>query len=397
MSLSMGASSVAIVPLNGITPGGVTIGGTCTDTTQTPPATQGTATTTATVVKATLVSVGFTSDHGLLKKTPTAVWDDSDVAMEKPEWVPASSLNNPISQTKNTNIALTATVKVEPAGVPFDMVGIGAADYVTFPTRGTTSTGANQEVNVTSNGKLPNQVCTLSKSINWKINIGTAQCGSAASGPHKIYVTYGTPGGSSVTEKRIETVCSYANGKSALKECADAVFDHTPARSAYGDAPPLGPTPIWRLYVADPNVPKTQSQCPGIANFVGVHFQMLGLGAGKLKYCYAKPDGTYFADDDPNIAQSRVVTIPPHPDNTTHKDIALLEKLIMFRGGANAFQAAYLFNNYYYTLGFGRTYTTAKEVVKAVFGNNIYWEYQTSNDFPPTWSKCDEVPWIEAP
>lgn len=355
------------------------------------------ATANAVAIKAELKSVEFTSDHGLLKKNPTtgSIWGDSNTSFEKPEWV-AGSRNNPISHTKNTKITIKVKVKVEPAGIAFDLIGNGSDDYVDFEATGNTSTGADQEITLTAKANLPNQVCTLSKSIAWKIKVGTLELSIGSSGAHKIYVTYGTPAGSAVTEKRIEAVCTYASGKSELKECADAVFDHLPTFSAYGNAPTDGPAPIWLLYDSAQN-PLWRSQCPGHAIFVNAHFQMLGLGAGQIKYCYAKPDGTYSADDDKLGFQSRSVanTNPAHPANTTHDDVALMERLAMIdsNGNANTYQAACLFNGYFYVLGYGRMHTSARDVVQATFVE-IAWQYRTSIA-PDTWSNCYVAPWIE--
>jgi hypothetical protein len=145
VSLSMGSSSAATVLLNGKTPGAVTIGGTCTTT-------QGTASTTGTVVRAELKSVEFTSDHHLMTNYNTD-WTsggtDSTV-YSKPEWIAGGTVNNPISHTMDQKLSVIVTLKVEPTDVPFELTGNGAASYAYFPNFGTTSTGSNQVVPITN-------------------------------------------------------------------------------------------------------------------------------------------------------------------------------------------------------------------------------------------------------
>ena len=361
----------------------------------------------ATVYKAELKSIKFTSDHGLLKDND-ANWTDSGTTYIEPEWIPDGpdpdtdpEQNNPISHTKNAKLTVNVTVKVNPSGLTFDLKGDGPDSYVDFTKMGATSTGSDQVVTITADANLPNQVNTLTKSINWTIklldpdpdiekNVGT-------SGPHKIYVTYGTPAGSVVTERRVREVCTSANGKSGLGDCADEVFSNL-SGSFDLSGPMWGPSPIWLLH--DPN---KSSQCPGLARYINRHFQMLGLTDTEvIRYCHAKPDGTYAASTSP-ISQSRTLPFAGHPDPTTHDDYSTDESLVHWDGstppGANNYEATCLFNGYHYALGVGK-FTTAKDVVKAAF-TSISWEYVAldSPGPPPTykWSTCTDVPWVEAP
>jgi hypothetical protein len=258
-------------------------------------------------------------------------------------------------------------------------------------------------VGFTSTGKLPNFVCICSAAVDWNLTAGTDVYDLGPSGPHKIYVTYGTPAGSCVTQQRVEAVCQYASGKSGLKECADAVFDHLPQLHAHKGAPEDGPIPIWMLYEANPNDVKTESQCPGLALFVQKHFEMLGLGSGQIVYCYADKDGTYKSSATPIIIQERQIdaTSPPHPQNTTHDDYSGVGRLYMIdsHGTPNNFEAALLFHGYYYVLGYGRDFTTPREIVRAVFGR-VDWRYKIGNsedggDISDWAGVCDVEPWME--
>jgi len=284
-------------------------------------------------------------------------------------------------------------VKVEPSGLTFNLAGDGSDGYVDFHKNGNTSTGADQDLSVTADVNLPNQVCTLTKSIDWKIKVGATECIAASSGDHKIYVTYGTPAGSEVTEMRVREVCTDANGQESRKDCADKIFDALGNSFELG-ADVWGPSPIWLLHL-----PSEKSECPGVALFLNKHFEMLGLGSGTIKFCHAKPDGTY--DDPTTMPDTEWRPIVPgtgHPDPTTHDDEFGYERLVMVDGdgNANAFEATVWFEGNYYALPFTRSETTAKGLVTSVF-IAIEWQYRTGTSEPYTFHTCTEYPWVEAP
>lgn len=103
------------------------------------------------------------------------------------------------------------------------------------------------------------------------------------SGPHKLYVTWGTPAGSVVTERRVREVCTHATGKVAPEDCANEVYGALkPKWYSPLPAPRDGPTPVWRIHDGE------ESQCPGLAMYIAVHFHMLGLGSGEIRYCWAQ-------------------------------------------------------------------------------------------------------------
>ena len=206
-------------------------------------------------------------------------------------------------------------------------------------------------------------------------------------------MTYGTPAGSEVTEMRVREVCTDADGQTGKKACADKIFD------AHGNAFDLGadvwgPSPIWLLHL-----PTEKSQCPGVALFLNKHFEMLGLGAGEIKYCHAKADGTYAASATATGTNWRpIVPGTGHPDPTTHDDEYGYERFQMVDGDGNGnnFEATVWFEGHYYALPFTRSETTAKGLVKAVF-TSMEWQYRTGASAPYTFHKCMEYPWVEAP
>lgn len=261
------------------------------------------ATMTLAVVTVDLKSIGFTSDHNLLKKNPTSgsVWGDSTTDYESPEWF-AGSRNNPISHTKNTKISTTVKVKVEPSDINFDLIGDGPDGYVDFETTGQTSTGADQDIPVTANANLPDQVSTLTKSIDWKIKVGTTECSAGSSGAHKIYVTYGTPSGSVVTEKRISWACTKADGSATEKDCADHIHDalgnvdppHEP-----DEKPNLGTG--WELLGTN-----TYGECHQQADLMKLALEMLGVPATSYLTYASKSTDTNVMSPDSKIQDGKL-------------------------------------------------------------------------------------------
>jgi hypothetical protein len=133
-------------------------------------------------------SVQFTSDHGILRDEATS-WVNTGSVYSEPEWV-ASTTNTPISQTKGTVLSAAVKLKIEPSGLAFSLTGDGPDNYVDFTGSGS-STGSDQEVNVTANAALPDLVSTLSKSVSWTVTLTDPNpdvtSGIGSSGAHTIY------------------------------------------------------------------------------------------------------------------------------------------------------------------------------------------------------------------
>jgi len=248
-----------------------------------------------TVVRAELKSIEFTSDHesggANLLKDNNSNWTDNGTAYVEPEWGKIPGRTNPISHTMNTKLAAKVTVKVEPSGVTFDLIGDGSDDYVDFHKTGNNSTGSDQEFTVTADANLPDQVCTLTKSIDWKIEVGTNECSAGSSGAHKIYVTYTTPYGSEVTEKRLSWACEACNGGSTPTGIAEKVY------TTFASDPPIFsltnynvPNPLWRLMEGAPY----RGQCIDLANLMLLAIKMIG-GSGTIGYVYGSTNADCFS------------------------------------------------------------------------------------------------------
>jgi hypothetical protein len=187
-----------------------------------------------TVVHLELKTITFTSDHGVLNNNDSN-WTDSGTTYSEPEWIPDGpdpntdpEQNNPISHTKNVKLTVDVAVKVAPSGLTFDLTGDGTNNYVDFTKIGLTSTGSDQVITIPADANLPNQVDILTKSIDWMIKLtdfDSYERDVGISGPHKVYVTYGTPAGSVVTEARMIWACGKAGGAISAENVADAMHN----------------------------------------------------------------------------------------------------------------------------------------------------------------------------
>ena len=350
-----------------------------------------------TVVHLELKSITFTSDHGVLNNNDSN-WTDSGTTYSEPEWIPDGpdpdtdpEQNNPISHTKNVKLMIDTTVKVAPSGLTFDLIGDGSNNYVDFTKIGLTSTGSDQVITITADANLPNQVDILTKSIDWMIKLtdfDSYERDVGISGPHKVYVTYGTPAGSVVTERRVREVCTSADAKSSPNDCANAVYYALKPKSySPAPAPRNGPVPIWLLH----NAGQT-SQCPGLAIYIQKHFEMLGLGTGGIRYCWAKADGTCTYDTWGVVHnQRRNFPVAGHSSPTTHDDVFLYERLRMIDAGSiwNNYEATCYFNGTYYALlgDYDGRFSSPYNVVTSCF--STAWYYWNAS----SWVGCPEVPW----
>lgn len=372
-----------------------------------------------TVFEVTLDKVEFTSDHGLMNANKTT-WVDAGAAYTGAEWVSSPSCNNPISQTKNTSLKTKVSCTVKPTGLTFDLSGDGSEDRFDFSCTGESSNGASKESSeMTADEKLLDEVDTISgEDIAWKITFTAPEpdieVSLGNSGSHKIYVTWDTPNtgassGSVVTEKRIIYVCEKADGLGGtdVTEAADALFLSLTGTFVLNATEP---SPIWTLHNSG-----VVAECPGLAKYVNVHFEMLGLGSGSLNYCLAKIDGTYSAETV-RPASTPVRTVVPgsgHPDPTTHGDY--YDEIFTHLDGStppgrNDFEATCFFNSYHYALGVSEAadpgavpptpeqnkFANAEEVVKAAF-TSIVWQYVTvSGGTTVHYNECTDDPWTES-
>jgi hypothetical protein len=258
---------------------------------------------------------------------------------------------------------------------------------------------------MTANAPLPGHVDILSKSIRWTVVFtGGHRVPLRRSGPHRIYVTYGKPEGSVVTERRVSDVCEAAKGKTTLDDCAKAISLHLKSfrYSLAPEALPNGPPVIWLLHAGS----QYKSQCPGLALFIRRHFNLLGLGDGPIAYCHATATGGYVAELEiyNHVFRPCTPLANGHPASSTHHVYATIEPLMHIDGGGkrNKFEAVCYFNSKYYAVGVGDdgVFASAKDVVKTAFPGpaGIRWCFITDeNNTTDLMQDCTFNLWSEAP
>ena len=306
------------------------------------------------------------------------MWDDSSDSFEEPEWV-GGIRNNPISHTKNHKISATVTVKVEPPGVNFDLIGDGPDDYLDFEATGQTSTGGDQDVPVTAKADLPDRVCILEKIIIWKIKVGSEDKGVFSSGSHKIYVTSGIPHGSAETEQRVNWVCE--KGGSSVSETAENIY------AALASEPPRFqlqepnvPNPLWKLMESV----SYQGQCIHLAHLMRLQVEMVG-GAASIGYVYGSTDSDCFSTSE-NAYQTRTCS------NPNHSGLELIAIWSEYAAGWNSWEAVCGVDSTYYAVKEEKG--SALQILSTLLGaNEIGGNYQAWmywNDSMQKWVPCTE-------
>lgn len=224
-----------------------------------------------TVVKAEIKSVIFTSDHGVLTNYITDFNGSGGTVYSPRGWV-KNGANNPISHTQGIQVHAGVTVKVEPSGLNFSLVGVSGFSPLNFPSTQNTSTGNDQSIAVTSTSNVPAKVDTQNQSIDWTISISPGFTATQTSGSHKMYITWAAPGGGS-TEKRISWVCMKANGATTLEACADGLQNGVAAETTFGS----GDIDGWEL------LDRGSGDCDNQARCMTYAVLMLGAGPAEVK------------------------------------------------------------------------------------------------------------------
>lgn len=228
-----------------------------------------------------LKSVVFTSHNSLLRAYTSDYGGDGTVAQRYTPcgWVNGGA-NNPITHTGDMYISLDETVCAKPAGVSIFLKGSG---LLGFGNQQFASTGSDQTLSLTSTDKLQPKVAILSQPIGWQVNGGGSCWVSVGqSGPHKVYVTRGTPLGSIATERRIAFVCETTSGLWDESACVDALWGVVPSGWWHFGAPPTASG--WELLDGG------NSECLGLAQCMTLVVKMLGISAETKQVC-ASTDG----------------------------------------------------------------------------------------------------------
>jgi hypothetical protein len=330
-----------------------------------------------------LVSIKFTSDHGVLLQSQNANdWGDSSMAFTKPEWHYQRNQILPVSQTMGTSLKISVQVYAGPAGTQFDLIGSGSHDYSTFQKTGIISNGRIQNIPLTASAPLPNSVGILSERINWTIRYAGNTSNVGRTGPFKIYVTYGTPTGSLATEQRVSWCCQTASGESTLDGIASKIFD---ALDVAEGVPPVFqldgelnvPSPIWLLMSSS----SYNGQCIHLAQLMQKMVLMLG-GSADIGYIYGSTTSSCFstsptasvtsADCSPNsptVSRTRICPGGVHGEEQIFVRSAQAVPCVIDSTGWNQWEAVCTVNGTCYAVQVAMG--TPVEVLKEWLGLNI--------------------------
>lgn len=312
-----------------------------------------------------LKKVEFTSDHGVLTDYNTD-YDGSGGTTYDPRGWEKDGENNPITHTKDSKTTVNATFVMKPSGLDFKLDGSCSETYLTFSKDGITSTGADQTVSITSDGKLPNKVDVIeNKEVEWEATVcDTKKSEKQKSGPHKIFVTYDTPKSySPVTLKRITYATDKAKGKSSVGDIISPI--HTHVNSFFNLNASCYPNG-WKVLDGGGagHDCRSLSECKREA--VGV----LGI-AGSIDLVFPSTDNNVSSPEtraDPDITDT-------DGDHGT-------ETLRVYDGGWNNYEACYKANGTWYLGGINSTQDTALKVLQhwlTLTGVKQGWRYTDSS------------------
>jgi hypothetical protein len=236
-----------------------------------------------TVVDAQVESVTFVSDHGVLTDWNTNFAAGGGDLYNPRGWHKDPPANNPVSHTQGLNVTVEVGVTISPAGVQYKLSGVSGVNGLDFQQQdAVTSTGALQTFHLTSSqdDKLDAKVAVVQTPIHWQASL-TDAVNLGDSGPHKLYVTWGSPG-NGPTLKRIDHVCTHANGAGSQEAIADALQTTTATHTVFLVG---GTTDGWALLDGGAGDCDNQARC------MGLQVEMLGAGPAVVRLVRASTNG----------------------------------------------------------------------------------------------------------
>jgi len=272
-----------------------------------------------TVTDIDLKCIEFTSDHGVLRDNDSD-WDSTGEVYPVPEWMPSRGFhpNAPISHTKDSKIGATVTLRVQPAGLAFELIGDAPSDCLDF-TKSEVSTGSDQQLTVTAQSKLPNRVCALvDNGIDWTVN--GVECNPGSSGPHTVFVTWGTPYQEIETHKRMEWCCDIDEGFNSLAKLALVIRNKT-KDGLWLEFGQCNRYPIWVRLI---KTSEYKADCYASARLAQAALRLLGVPDVDVDQAYptgGNPEGDRDAHgvegiDTPSHGMCWLRYVTEHPPNT---------------------------------------------------------------------------------
>ena len=330
--------------------------------------------------KAPLVSIDFTSDHGLLHEnllTDDTTKGATQALIKSPEWV-RDKENSPISQTRHTadkeskvKLTLNFTVAGDLGGKEVEIEGTSAENALKFksaaPFNLPAAGGAVPPQALVATNNIGGDIRVINASITWKLNVTgrnvPVELGKSES--HQIFVTYGTPQVKADGVKDATLTPTPARMARAVKAFATAqekarlnagVNDPKPQRIVYeavqlhkfdGTSKKLKPEEYaWKVYDHWMNAMATGDDCITGAAFVTYAALMVGMPGTVAAKAYApesaaKPDKAW-------------EYIPGHASRTRTVGM-VVQKLGLDGGSYNAFEGTVVYKvggkEFYFPVG----------------------------------------------
>ncbi len=284
-----------------------------------------------------LNSLTFLSDHRMMKDN-VSDWTSSGTIYSRPDWFVSNGkvVSHPISQTRNTNVQIEASLNVLPANAPTAPIRLsGRSDMnaLNFEFAGSMHGGLDQKVLLTSTGKLPDAITAVeNKEIIWMLEWRDWKHEIARTGGHTIFVTITPPlVPDEVTFKRMSTAVR-------LTRVIGTIDPHPLVR---------GIMRRWGAYNLDVQLSNAWTladnldvgaQCIDIVRFVNGLLQMVGCpGTATAVIVWAKPD-TPMTPEENTWPHGGLHTIGAHPAHSNWF-VGLMDA----NGCPNAYEAALRF------------------------------------------------------
>ena len=179
-----------------------------------------------------ILALRFTGDHGVICDATDSYGSDGKAYRPKPEWI-VNAVNTPVTYSRKQRIKVNVTVKLQPSGLFFKLVGDGGQGYLRFEQDGLVSTGSKQSVQgLVAADSLPAAIGHMQQKIRWYAQGNGWKADLGESGPHDLFVLWSKPIGKSsrghhnpATRKRLELMTGgkLGGGKSELSAIARAV------------------------------------------------------------------------------------------------------------------------------------------------------------------------------
>ena len=242
------------------------------------------------------------------------------------------------------------------------LAGDAPGESMDFVFSNMTSKAIKRDCSFLSNESLTNEVGILRQSIDWEINVGEQNVAVGPTGPHKIYLTYGEPTGSVVTERRIRWVCKKVAGKSTPEEFGDIIGPDAVGGHRFGVHSIFGTPPsrssAWLVMSGK------KGDCGTLSTLMKYELDMLGATGAEVRLVF------------PRHASWLGLSQPAPPYALHRESDGTGHTLGMWFGGGlgsgwNDYEGCCVFKSKWWEGGYGISKNSAYQVLLHVTSPNI--------------------------